>query len=759
MLNSLKYNPFRGSEADVSDDIEFDLDRLLAMARRQFGVVIVAVVAALVVGGIYVLTAVPQYTSSIQLLIDTNNKKIVDQLSLVSGVADDDASILSQVELLKSDRIASAVVSKLDLSNNKTFMDSRAGGLELAVNTLRSILDFRSWFTSGVVQRDQQRLTRAAINRLKGNLAVSRVGKTYVLKVDYTSPDAELAARIARQYGEAYLDDQLNSKYEATRRAGSWLQERIAELKQKSLDTDVAVQKFKQDKQLISTAGTLLSDQQLSQLNAQLIIAQSNLANANAKYASIKAIIDSGDINSAVTDSLNNTVINSLRGKFVDASKLESDISRRLGPDHIRAQQLRADMNEYQTLIFAELGRIAQSYEVESKIALERVSGLNEQVEAATRVSLTANDAQVQLRELEREAETYRNLYQSFLQKYQESVQQQSFPVTEARVISPAVAASAPSKPQTKLILIASIGLGLLVGAGLGAFREYRDRFFRIPEQIREELDIEALGMVPKLPIEAVTEDTTSEQPAHPRAVVKTRAVMDYVVKNPLSSFAETLRSAKIAVDIHAADKKAKIVALVSVLPGEGKSTIAVNFAELLASQGARTLLIDGDLRNPSSTRQLGKNATEGIIEVVRENASLPGALLFNRETKLAFLPAVVKHRIPYSAELLSSEGMDRLLKQASENFDYIVIDLPPIGPVVDAKAIAKNVDCFLLVIEWGATSRKAVRNELTKNMAVTEKCVGAILNKIDATKSKLYEAFGSSEYYAYRYKSYYHEG
>lgn len=756
MLNSLNtQSPQNGDEVFFRGETAIDFERLLASARRQWKVVLFAVVAALVLGLAYVLTAVPQYTSSIEVLIDTNNKKIVDQLSLVSGVADDESSILSQVELLKSDRIGQAVVDQLNLVDNKTFMETKTSPLAIVVGAVRGLVDFRSWFSEDVIDRDK--LAREAVSRLSDNLEVTRVGRTYVLSVSFTSPDAYMAARIARQYGEAYLDDQLNSKYEATRRAGDWLQQRITELKRKSLDTDLAVQKFKQDNQLISTEGSLLSDQQLSQTNAQLIIAQSNLATANAKYSSIKSIIDAGDINSAVADSLNNQVINNLRGKFVEASKLESDISRRLGRDHIRAQQLRADMKEYQNLIFAELGRIAQSYQVEAQVAQERVTGLNEQLTAATHISLAANDAQVQLRELERESETYKKLYENFLQKYQESVQQQSFPVTEARIISPAVVADKPSKPKKPLVLFASLVLGLLAGAGMGAFREYRDRFFRIPEHVREELDLEPLGMIPKVKSVAESSQSVGEN-LHPRAIVKASSVANYVVTNPLSSFAETLRSAKIAIDFQVGTKKPKVIGIVSILPSEGKSTLSVNFAELLASQGARTLLIDGDLRNPGATRLLGRNASEGIVEVVRDGAFLPGALLFNAETKLAFLPAVVKHRVPFSAELLSSQGMDNLLNQASENFDYIVIDLPPLGPVVDARAIASKVDCFVLVIEWGVTSRKAVRNELAKNGVVVEKCVGAILNKVDSSKSKLYESYGSSEYYSYRYKSYYHE-
>lgn len=760
MLNSLNtHSPKNADEFSFNDETAIDFDKLLASARRQWRVVVTTSLAAFVLGVGYVLTAVPQYTSSIQLLIDSSNKKIVDQLSLISGVADDEASILSQVELLKSDRIARAVADKLDLVDNKMFMQAKASPLALGIGAVKTLVDFRRWFSVDASADNRERLLGEAAALLSSNLDVSRVGRTYVLSVSFTSPDAGLAATIARQYGEAYLDDQLNSKYEATRRAGDWLQQRIAELKQKSLDTDLAVQKFKQDHQLISTEGSLLSDQQLTQTNAQLIIAQSNLATANAKYSSIKSIIDSGDINSAVTDSLANQVINTLRGKFVEASKLESDIARRLGPDHIRAQQLRADMKEYQNLIFAELGRIAQSYQVEAQVAQERVVALSAQLRTATHVSLAANDAQVQLRELEREAETYKKLYENFLQKYQESVQQQSFPVTEARVISQASVADSPSKPKKPLVLFASLVIGLLAGIGIGAFREYRDRFFRLPEQVRDELEIEPLGMIPRVASVVSTNSDSDDFALHPRAIVKSSSVSNFVVENPLSSFAETLRSAKIAVDVRLDGKKPKIIGVVSILPGEGKSTLSVNFAELLASQGSRTLLVDGDLRNPGATRQLGRKANEGILEVLKDGASLPGNLLFNPETKLAFLPAVVKHRVPYSAELLSSPAMDTLLEKASENFDYVVIDLPPLGPVVDARAIASKVDCFLLVIEWGVTSRKAVRSELAKNAAVAEKCAGVILNKVDANKKKLYESYGSSEYYSYRYKSYYHDG
>ncbi len=163
-------------------------------------------------------------------------------------------------------------------------------------------------------------------------------------------------------------------------------------------------------------------------------------------------------------------------------------------------------------------------------------------------------------------------------------------------------------------------------------------------------LGLEFLGAIPISDGKAQQE--TEGGAIHPRSIAKALKISDYVIDHPLSSFAETLRSAKIAVDVFAGERKRpKIIGMVSVLPGEGKSTVSVNFAELLASQGARVLLIDGDLRNPGSTRALGRHAEAGLLEVLQDGKSIWDCLLINSKTKLVFLPAIVKRRIPYSSE------------------------------------------------------------------------------------------------------------
>lgn len=746
------------SDDDAGHSIDFD--HLIAAARRQWRAAVIGLAAGLVLGILYILTAVPLYTASTSVLIDRENRAIADQLSTLGGVLDDEATVLSQVELLKSDTISLAVVDKLKLTEDAAFNASGGSLIGTVVSSLRSIVDVTTWFSSGIAPAGQEEAERqTASRRVKTGMTVGRVGRTYVLEISYVSASPSLSGRITRAIADAYLTDKLDSKYEATRRAGNWLQERIEELRRKSLETDLAVQKFRTANGLVRTGDRLVTDQQLTELNSALIVAQADTAKAQANLSRIRDIIARGQTDAIVTDVLDSSITNTLREKFLEASKRQAEIADRLGPNHSQAIRLRGEMREYQRLMFEELGRIAESYQSDLDVAKSREQSLTESVSQATDISATANESQVQLRELEREAETYKNLYQTFLQRYQEAMQQQSFPVTEARVISRATDPDHPSHPRKALVLALSLVLGVGAGAGFGAFREFRDRFFRTGDQVRDVLGQEFLGLAPLVDNESLRPVNEIEGDGfHPRAVRKPNAISNYIIDRPLSAFAETLRSAKIAADLSISGKRSKVIGIVSVLPGEGKSTVAINFAELLANQGARTVLIDADLRNPGSTRAIGRHADAGLLEAVMEERSIKDLLLMNQQTKLAFLPAVVKRRIPHSSELLASMGMAQVLAAAAQNFDYVVLDLPPLGPVVDARAIASKVDGFIFVVEWGKTARKVVRQTLATEPLIAEKCLGIVLNKVDIEKMKLYREYGSSEYYYSRYSAYYRE-
>lgn len=740
--------PPGGLTSEITNPI--DLEQMLRVVRRQWRVVAIFAVTAVFIGLVYLLTATPRFTSTAGVLIDEGNKKIVDQLSAISGVLEDEGQVLSQLELLRSEKLALAVSKKLDLENNELFVSGKKGILGSTIQAIKSLVGGAE---PPELTDDQKQ--RAIFEQLFDGLAVQRVGRSYLLEISFTSPDPALAAAITKAYAEAYLADQLDSKYEATRRASGWLLARIAELRQKSLETDRAVQKFRADKGLITTDGQLITDQQLGQLNAQLIAARAESANAEAKFNRIRSILDSGDMDAAVTESIESDVISELRTKYLDASRKQADIAGRFGANHVQAARLRSMMAEYKRLMFDELSRIAQSYRSTNQVALTRQKSLEEQVAAAMGVSANANDAQVQLRELERESETYKNLYQTFLQRYQESIQQQSFPVTEARIITNPSIAEKPSSPKKPLVLVIACLAGMLLGAAFGGLREFQERFYRTGDQVSETLGLEFLGSVPlvsaALPLKADPAGVNT------RFVAQVNSMSSYVLEHPMSAFAETLRSAKMAVDFSTPGGKGKVIGMVSVLPSEGKSSISINLAQQLA-QSSRVLLIDADLRNRGATLQLGRHAERGIVELLEGGAPLSELLLRDRASGMVFLPAIVRRRIPHSSDLLTSSAMARLLSAAVSEFDYVILDLPPILPLVDSRAVATLVDSYLLVVEWGKTARGLVKQTIRRNPAIAERCAGVILNKVDAQKMKFYRQSDSSEFYQPRYASYFPE-
>lgn len=735
-----------------------DVEAIMGIARRQWVVVALCATVGAMLGIAYVMTATPLYTAGTSVMIDRGDtSQVVAQLSTAGPApGEEEAMITSQIALLQSQAVIGAVVDKLDLTNDPEFVGTPSA-VATFKNGIKSLISLTGLYSPKEAQADSATRRQAAIEQVGRGMTVARAGRSYVIGVAYTSPSKALSARVANAVGDAYLDDKLESRYEATRRAGSWLEGRIAELRQKALEADLAVQKFRSENGLVSAGQTLMSDQQLTELNSALIVAQSETAQSRAKHERIQKIIDAGQSDAIVNDVLDSSISNDLRQKYLEAAKTEADISARLGPDHVQAVRLRGEMAEYRRQMFEELSRIAQSYQSELEVAEARQKSLEDSVQKAMGVTFSANETQVQLRELEREADTYKNLYQNFLQKHQEALQQQSFPLTEARVITKATEPDGASHPKKLIMLVAFCFLGGFAGAGIGAFREFRDRFFRTGDQVRDVLDLEFIGTAPMID-ESAGKVADVPPGQSPRALRKSNIASNYVIDHPLSSFAETLRSAKIAADLTLAGKDCKIIGIVSTLPGEGKSTTAINFAELLASQGARTVLIDGDLRNPGATRAIGLHADEGILEAILEKKPVGDLLLYNPETKLAFLPAVIKRRVPHSAELIGSLAMRDILTSLSAEADYIIVDLPPLGAVVDARAAANRIDSFIYVVEWGKTARRAVRQTIGNEPQVRNKTLGVILNKVDHEKMKLYRTYGSSEYYYSRYSEYYQE-
>lgn len=744
---------------------EINLAGGLDFLRRQRFVIGAVLAGSLTMGVLYALAAPPQYTAKLQLMID--NRKVQpfsQQSAIVSELGLDTTAVDSQVEVLKSEAVRMAVVRKLQLAEDPEFVGSATSLIGASAAAMWRLVGGADEPSSESLAGLRQR----ALKRLAANLAVQRVGRTYVLEISYTSLDAHKAGRIANEVGEAYIVDQLQSNFDATKRASDWLQVRLVELREDATRADRAVQVYKAEHNLIGSdpgTGRTVTEQQLSELNTQLVQARAQVAEAKARLdrissLDIKTIADPNDPldRRIVSDALQNQTIVKVQSQYLDNARRIADFSARYGADHSAVVNLVKENDLLRAAAREELSRIAEAYRSDYEIAKSRRESLDASLKAIIELTNSGTEARVDLRMLESSAQSYRTLYDSFLQRFADSTQQQSFPKTEARVITPAPVGE-KSQPKTPLVLGGALLLGLLGGVGAGFVREKLDRVLRTSRQVEDWLNVECLGVLPAIDDKEVRRHV-AEAANLPRAPLTAASLPLHlglerqVVHAPFSRFTETMRSVKVAADMTARAGDHLVLGVVSALPGEGKSTVAVNLAQVLTNAGNKVLLIDGDLRHPALTKRMTPGAEAGLLQVLDGSRALADLLWQDPLTTLAFLPAVLARPIAHTAELLASPQMERLLQDARATFKYVVIDLPPLAPVVDAKAVAELVDKFVLVVEWGATSPSIINETLGSAEVVRGRMLGAVLNKTDLAAMKRIEPYKGDGYYDYYYSS-----
>jgi succinoglycan biosynthesis transport protein ExoP len=793
------------------ESLQFLYQSILDFLRRQYPVIIFAAAMMVALGIVYVFTTPPTYTATADLLIDTSQTRMFQQQSTIADMPVDTGTVESQVEILKSHDIAQAVIKKLNIAGDPEFASGNGGLISSVLSGIMGLFE-------GDAPISEDASLRRAVTVFQSRLSVQRVGLTYIIAINFTSLSADRAAQIANAIADAYIDDQLESKYQAARRAGSWLQQRLRELREQASTAERAVVNFKNQNNMIDAGGRTINEQQLAELNSELVLAQSQTGEAHAKMDRVRSILTSNTpdatVDATVADTLKDNVINDLRTQYLLLARRESDWAVKYGVNHLAVVNLRNQMSEIQGSIRAELQRIAETYKSDLEVAKQREDSVEKQLNRAVSQSQVTNEAQVSLRELETSAQSYQALYDNFLQRYMESVQQQSFPITEARVISAAARPLSPSHPRTMRVLGLAILAGLAIGVMAGAWREIVDRVFRTRSQVEELLQTDCIALIPAVTEKAQNGSTRNgishgpkgdgkvsptffdkiadlghdskitrigllkkianrgrespiAEPALKVPVVKNvkpepgqqripslSGVYSTILEEPFSAFTEAVRSIKVAIDLSPTAKGGKIIGFTSSVPNEGKSTVAAAVARLAAQTGAKTILIDCDLKNPSLSRLLAPKTAGGLLEVLKEQLSLEKAVLMDEATNMKFLPAAMKARLAHSSEILASAQTRKLFDGLRSDYDYIFLDFAPLMPIVDVRASTHLVDNFVYVVEWGKTRIDHVEQALRSARGVYEHLLGVVLNKVDLRSLGRYDGRGEGYYH---HGNYYH--
>ncbi|MBR0797169.1 polysaccharide biosynthesis tyrosine autokinase [Bradyrhizobium jicamae] len=784
--------PIQGAE---HTSLNHSVTSAIGLISRQYPAMILTLLLCLGLVGAYLMVAPKRFTGTAVLMIDSRKMQgLQTQGQTPVDNPIDSAMVDSQVEVLKSETIASAVIKDLHLLDSPEFMRADDGLL----SGLSGLFD--DLFPQE--KPSDRELMQNAIWKIQGGLTIKRVGLSYIIEIAYQSTSKDLAARIANAVAENYITDSLESKYQASRRAAVWLQDRLKELRAQASAAERAVVDYKAKNNIVDAGGRLLTEQQLAELNSGLTEARNKRAEAEAKLQRITAILNADESDSrvilndlaTVNDSMANPVITKLRQTYLDYAARASDWANRYGQNHLAVVNLHNQMREIRRSIIDELRRTAEAYKSDLEIAKAREEAGQKSLNDTIAVSNDTSQAQIVLRDLESNAQSARALSDNFLQLYMVSVQQQSFPITEARVITQASELSSPkTSPKTLLVLLAGVVAGCILAGLVALLLEVLDRAFRTVHQVERLLQVNCLASIPavgldsdgvtnsslgfirrRLPLWArrkgqgpqaeVGADRQGRSAAAGKVDPKERgqrlldvnnSVGRFTINSPFSRFAESFRSIKLAADLSNFGNPQKVVGITSALPNEGKSTISEALGQTTAQSGLRTLLIDGDLRNPSLTYRLARSAEAGLIDVVFGKVDLKDVLWVDPQTNLHFLPCVVSSRLSNSSDFLASPQMEKLFAQLREQYDRIILDLSPLAPVIDVRATGSLADSYILVIEWAKAKVDVVERVLRENPLVRDHLLGAVLNKVNLAAMSRYDSNSAGYYRNQHYTRY----
>jgi polysaccharide biosynthesis transport protein len=675
-----------------------------------------------------------EYSAATRIQVARQAPKVVDMEQV-----DDEQSGTTSIEfyqtqyaLLKSRSLSEAVVRDLGLENDYLYL----------ANYQKSKTDD----IAALPVSQRMELATTMVNR---NTAVTPVRGSSIIDIEFSAPNPALASRAANSIAENFIESNLARRFEAAAYAREFLQNRLNQIRGKLEDSERKAVAYAQQQGLINiktgtadnpTEQSLIASQ-LSELSTQLTAARATRSAAEAQYRS-------GNSGSVAAQSLTSTTVNELHSQRAELlgqlSKLQSDF----GPQYPPVVALRSQIAEIDKQIAAEQSRVSSSVnqdlagKFQQALATER--DLQAKVDGLKTELLGEQSRSIQFNILQRDVDTNRALYEALLQRFKEVGIAGGIGTNNVSIVDRALQPRSPSSPNIPLNLALGLLLGLIIGGVAALVLEQLAESVILPAEFQRKLRIPLLGSTPA----SKTSVTTSK--LIPSKLLPSRspktADVGKDLTNRQSELSEAYFSVLTAVQFSTANGAPRTIAITSSQAQEGKSTSALALARGLASLGSRVLLVDSDLRNPSLHRSFGTDHGKGLSDVLTGHATLTEVV---RETGVRGLSIVTSGKIPPNpAELLAGEGLSRMMKAASEAFDHVLFDSPPVLGLADAPLIARACEGTVFVIEAGRTRSSQARHALDRLMSVRAHILGAVLTKLDSKSS----GYGYGYGYTYRY-------
>ncbi|MGI9499588.1 MAG: GumC family protein [Geminicoccaceae bacterium] len=776
-IRAFEHKPSDDGSADGGGGL--DLKEKIRILFRRKMLIITTVLLITSIIALISFSLPPRFVAVASILIEEGRTNVVDTQATGEAVIDESAdsrALAAELNLLRSRTYAQAIVEELDLLMKPEFnpvLEGKIGPLEILAErfaTLSDMMPESLLIETGLAElikpaeavatkeamaslpppgsEAYEDLMGYAIGAMLNRLQIKAAGSNLIL-IRAQSSDPEQAAQIADEVASLYVADQLEIKQDAVDQAIEWLGQRVTDLRNRVLTAEGSVVEFREEHGLLGV-NTSRSDGGSSVLS-DVASTRSERVAKEELLAWVKELRNQGAGLDTITAVLPLPSLAQLREKQRALEREEAILRQKFGGQHREIIQLDGgrhpinfEREHVSAQIGAELGAAIRKLEGELAFAKRREAESEVQPQPTPEVVTPDARAEVQLRDLERQAEADRSLYIAFLNRFQEVSEQRNLLKSTATVASRAGVPGEPEFPKPMLMIIGGFTLSLTLGTMLAFFAEYLDSSLRTGRQIERLLNLPTLAFVPKV------------------SEVKRRGELHrYLIDNPRSAYAEAVRTVQIATldaidtgDPIDAETPGPVVLVTSSLPGEGKTTLALSLAASSACSGRKAVIVDLDLRRPRQHYEAGLGQGPGLVEVLEDDVDLDDVLYTDPgNANLDILPA---GRLPNSpADLLCSPMMASLIAELRERYDYIVLDSPPLLGVIDAKLAARLADAVLFVTQWEKTKEAAAKSGIGNLLDRNTPPIGAVLTQVDVRRHAK-RSYGESIQYYKKYEAYY---
>lgn len=714
---------FEQASEVVEESAPLEIKKYLRIVQRRIWSILglAVFVTLLVTVVVYMMT--PIYSSSVTLLVEQNKSKLASMDAAYSGAGSDQGYYSTQVEMLHSRALMEAVVDRLKLTSNPLFTPP------VQHSWVQDTLITLGIGSDKSVKRDDKQIRKAAASMLAGMVSIESSRTSQLITISVMSADREMAATIANSVADTYIELDLEAKYKMTQKATSWMNVRLVELKDNLDKSERALQLYREQHNIIEAKGLDLGGA-TSQLGSTLgSLTEARLARAQAQTNLEQVRRAKGsEVSHPIIQ--RNPLVAAMISSVAEHERKVSELSNRYGSQHPKLIEAQAELKQTKENLRLKVAEAVAGLEREYEVARANENVLAGAVAEAKQAIQGSNRKEFELTSLEREVKTNRELYDLFMGQLKGTSAVSDMQTVVARVVDQAIVSDTPVKPKKKLIIGAAFVLSMMLGIAIAFMLEHLDNSVRSSEDAERKLGLPMLAAAPMIELAAGQNAGLHYRDA------------------PKSLFSEAIKTIRTGILLSGIDHPRKTLVVTSSLPGEGKSTVAINLA-LAHAQTKRVLLIDADMRRPTIAKVLGLDNTHpGLSMLVLGMVTLEACVYKIEGSTLDVLTA--GSIPPNPLELLISEKFKDLLAKLGETYDTIIIDSPPVQLVSDAVVLASMATGVVFVLKADATPFPIARRAIQALQRGGASMFGVVLNQTNFKNEEYYGGYGKYNYHAY---------